>query len=132
MKQQGDTLSRKKFQLTTSHRGRQYTITSSGSLILIFQLTTSHRGRQFGKISVFGLLYFNSLPHTEVDEDILAELSRYTKFQLTTSHRGRLLPPNFLPPQHYFNSLPHTEVDSPFSHFYFLLKLISTHYLTQR
>ena len=56
------------FQLTTSHRGRRddfvYCDTDS-----VFQLTTSHRGRQFFRhvIEIKKDVYFNSLPHTEVD-----------------------------------------------------------------
>ena len=33
----------------------------------IFQLTTSHRGRQGKYDGMVEKLYFNSLPHTEVD-----------------------------------------------------------------
>ena len=56
------------FQLTTSHRGRRWlkdTLTTSR----VFQLTTSHRGRRKGLLDHSHLSHFNSLPHTEVDED---------------------------------------------------------------
>ena len=54
------------FQLTTSHRGRQgiYQVSNFGN---VFQLTTSHRGRHLLLQSEQLHLYFNSLPHTEVD-----------------------------------------------------------------
>ena len=37
----------------------------------LFQLTTSHRGRQIFVSKFVRFIYFNSLPHTEVDGDIL-------------------------------------------------------------
>ena len=56
----------RKFQLTTSRRGRRDDIVITG-INIIFQLTTSRRGRQ-GLISEpCKSVYFNSLPHAEVD-----------------------------------------------------------------
>ena len=55
--------------------------------------------------------YFNSLPHTEVD-DVIEELQKnLILFQLTTSHRGRREFDTLLRETSHFNSLPHTEVD---------------------
>ena len=79
----------KLFQLTTSHRGRLQMATMHATRN-VFQLTTSHRGRP--PITSLSLLfsYFNSLPHTEVDQ--LQRLFYSVKID--------------------FNSLPHTEVDN--------------------
>ena len=58
------------------------------------------------------MLYFNSLPHTEVDYQYAQKWANIYLFQLTTSHRGR--PVNLTITairEHNFNSLPHTEVD---------------------
>mgnify|MGYP004547156473 CR=1 FL=1 len=77
------------FQLTTSHRGRQnfYAVEVVREA---FQLTTSHRGRQYNFEISECQEYFNSLPHTEVDEFEAESQSYENAFQLTTSHRGRL------------------------------------------
>ena len=77
------------FQLTTSHRGRQESLQTADPAE-IFQLTTSHRGRQsFQTKHLPQLNYFNSLPHTEVDQLTMRYLQSHCLFQLTTSHRGR-------------------------------------------
>ena len=98
-------------------------------------------------------MYFNSLPHAEVDrwagtgknrrraisthyltqrqtEHCLCT-SRVGTFQLTTSRRGRPIRFAHLLPADHFNSLPHAEVDvtCPWPAY---PVIISTHYLTQR
>ena len=55
-----------------------------------FQLTTSHRGRLLDHPHLPQRLYFNSLPHTEVDHVPVWFYKTKNVFQLTTSHRGRL------------------------------------------
>ena len=92
----------------------------------------TQRQTQLTLVSSTVLVYFNSLPHTEVDPYPPLQGRYQQSFQLTTSHRGRPVR------QHIediinsnFNSLPHTEVDlwsQQCSH----LQQISTHYLTQR
>ena len=82
------TLCNRKFQLTTSHRGRhqriqlsvidfkisthyltqrQTPVSNTSTIIYIFQLTTSHRGRPDNHSAWMPHGHFNSLPHTEVD-----------------------------------------------------------------
>ena len=77
------------FQLTTSRRGRQLSAIA-GSSCTLFQLTTSRRGRPFAALLIpCSSLYFNSLPHAEVDDVEAPGVEGST----------------------YFNSLPHAEVD---------------------
>ena len=57
--------------------------------------------------------YFNSLPHTEVDDSRQQGTNSIVAFQLTTSHRGRRRKTGERETDgDYFNSLPHTEVDA--------------------
>ena len=55
------------FQLTTSHRGRRGDFSWEIDYV-VFQLTTSHRGRRKHLLHAGYQEYFNSLPHTEVDD----------------------------------------------------------------
>ena len=126
------------FQLTTSRRGRQVSSAVLACRERQFQLTTSRRGRLHGIGNALTRMYFNSLPHAEVDYTPYPMIGILTPFQLTTSRRGRrcsqvaILSPTFyfnslphaevdcvrfsyLPNQAYFNSLPHAEVDSNLS-----------------
>ena len=85
----------KKFQLTTSRRGRP-NMSSHIRSMRSFQLTTSRRGRHISIIFHINDTYFNSRPHEEVDRKFNAVL--YI--------------------QNYFNSRPHEEVDSNFIQHY--------------
>ena len=71
------------FQLTTSHRGRRrYPLNTKPSII--FQLTTSHRGRQrLNRKRLQMNIYFNSLPHTEVDSNLSQNSERTSMNHIT-------------------------------------------------
>ena len=100
------------FQLTTSYRGRQG---MKRCLLILskFQLTTSYRGRPNADDTAVYAVYFNSLPHTEVDIDAANIALSGIAFQLTTSYRGRRRSGSIRSQEkRHFNSLPHTEVDS--------------------
>ena len=59
--------------------------------------------------------YFNSLPHTEVDGVSAVDEIDCAAFQLTTSHRGRRNAREESGDNYqHFNSLPHTEVDKDY------------------
>ena len=143
------------FQLTTSHRGRHLFPVIS-SVKDLFQLTTSHRGRRlsgtrknnhtqisthyltqrqttFPALPVAITLYFNSLPHTEIDHVLPSVRGRneghfnslpHTEVDCT-EHCNNTGNNNF-------NSLPHTEVDGGLWRAEAMQNIISTHYLTQR
>ena len=55
----------------------------------IFQLTTSRRGRRHSENIILWRIYFNSLPHAEVDSCEHIAAAAVNVFQLTTSRRGR-------------------------------------------
>ena len=109
------------FQLTTSRRGRLVCLISS-FFPFLFQLTTSRRGRLYFLAQKCNIeIYFNSLPHAEVDIVKTSFITSYEAFQLTTSRRGRRSNGNSRVQESlYFNSLPHAEVDHrlflPFLH----------------
>ena len=123
----------KKFQLTTSRRGRRHSRTGK-KITEKFQLTTSRRGRPDIALPLTVYARFNSRPHEEVDDDsdglsghtLAFQLttsrrgrpSRFRSattgtnaFQLTTSRRGRLLLFGIIAIYASFNSRPHEEVD---------------------
>ena len=139
------------FQLTTSHRGRPYTRkriragkiisthyltqrqTAAGRhshITPVFQLTTSHRGRLVTSRLTDTKEYFNSLPHTEVDEGMTKEEA---KAMVISTHYLTQRQTNIRPVHHllqsHFNSLPHTEVDSNLSQ---NSERISINYITNR
>ena len=124
---------KKLFQLTTSHRGRRLSGTQKTTTHR-FQLTTSHRGRQHSRhYQVAITLYFNSLPHTEIDHVLPSVRGRneghfnslpHTEVDCT-EHCNNTGNNNF-------NSLPHTEVDGGLWRARAMQNIISTHYLTQR
>ena len=97
------------FQLTTSRRGRPIPF-SQLSCLFLFQLTTSRRGRRYQERFCPPGIYFNSLPHAEVDKELAIQPVLYK----------------------YFNSLPHAEVDDGSEAITGRPVYISTHYLTQR
>ena len=76
-------------------------------------------------------IYFNSLPHTEVDV-VFSEISaQYIDFN-SLPHTEVDAEIYHMPTvQEYFNSLPHTEVDGVMI-VSKIAEYISTHYLTQR
>ncbi len=76
------------FQLTTSRRGRRYLVCFL-NISRIFQLTTSRRGRLKLIQNLYERMYFNSLPHAEVDQYHTKNHGTIISFQLTTSRRGR-------------------------------------------
>ena len=119
----------------------------------LFQLTTSHRGRPLRALQKTSMLYFNSLPHTEVDNDQRKEwLRKYISTHYLTQRQTLVyenttssiaISTHYLtqrqttgdpkPEENFlnFNSLPHTEVDRR-GPYLFVRNRISTHYLTQR
>ena len=100
----------------------------------LFQLTTSHRGRPLRALQKTSMLYFNSLPHTEVDNDQRKEwLRKYISTHYLTQRQTLVyenttssiaISTHYLtqrqttgdpkPEENFlnFNSLPHTEVDA--------------------
>ena len=84
---------------------------SDDSVSMIFQLTTSHRGRHYSVYRSQLRKYFNSLPHTEVDvvQTVLCSV-RFHFNSLPHTEVDAYLSGNCRKNGH-FNSLPHTEVD---------------------
>ena len=79
----------RRFQLTTSRRGRHGTRGGEG-VRTGFQLTTSRRGRHRFLLAALPCVCFNSRPHEEVDLLRASNTPLALTFQLTTSRRGRL------------------------------------------
>ena len=121
----------RKFQLTTSRRGR---LVNGEQETLALSISTHYLTQRQTKITHYypeKQLYFNSLPHAEVDAATDGRSSICTLFQLTTSRRGRRRSEKEVELREHFNSLPHAEVDQIIedsANYQF----ISTHYLTQR
>ena len=99
----------RKFQLTTSRRGRRDDIVITG-INIIFQLTTSRRGRPDDVADQIAEEEFQLTTSRRGRQLDLQKSAHDQLFQLTTSRRGRLIPEGSKATAY----------------------IISTHYLTQR